>query len=352
MGDAIADKIFGKEPSDNFDIVLELNGKHPAAYKDEIDVYYYITKGRPLEAYTLFCEKGEAAFTGNGYVRTNGFEIDTACKSPWKNLGREIRRNNKLRNSIVSELSEEEITYIVWYIRVATFTNIDDPIISASAIVFLEFCGIDSKQLRVDNLSLKRTRDYITAHKEAGIQDSLINLYLSFPIFGEVSTNSDVQQALSLLEQSTKAIEEPVLQDINLQKTISKWSLVTQFCRAHNLQLSSGHLRELAEKNDWVSFLYEAESQGFGVHQLLKIVEKYFLDASLKEHLGLVLANVMRSSIFSDPNEPNDWGTVLLGNISQLDMLHIILNARKSKFPSKVTFLVCLLKAGTFVSSN
>lgn len=59
----------------------------------------------------------------------------------------------------------------------------------------------------------------------------------------------------------------------------SKWLLVTQYCTVHGIQLSSGHLCELAEQNDWASFLYEAEVQRFPPQQILGIVNNYFTDA-------------------------------------------------------------------------
>jgi hypothetical protein len=67
-----------------------------------------------------------------------------------------------------------------------------------------------------------------------------------------------------------------------IQGGVSKWLLVTQFCAAHDLPLSSGHLCELAEQNEWITFLYEAETQQFPPQQILHIVENYFTDHSLQ----------------------------------------------------------------------
>lgn len=53
----------------------------------------------------------------------------------------------------------------------------------------------------------------------------------------------------------------------------------------------SGLLCELAEQNNWVTFLFEAESQQFPSEQVLHIVEHYFTNVGLREHLSLAIRN-------------------------------------------------------------
>jgi hypothetical protein len=55
----------------------------------------------------------------------------------------------------------------------------------------------------------------------------------------------------------------------------------------------------LAEQNNWITFLYEAESQQFPINQVLHIAEHYFTNVGLREHLSLALRNsILKKEVY------------------------------------------------------
>lgn len=71
------------------------------------------------------------------------------------------------------------------------------------------------------------------------------------------------------------------------------WDLISHFCKAHHMPLSTKHLIYLAECNDWVRFLYEAQEQGFKPDEVHSVIKDNFKDANLRDHLCIVISNMM-----------------------------------------------------------
>jgi hypothetical protein len=162
---------------------------------------------------------------------------------------------------------------------------------------------------------------------------------------------------LYLLEQATRLYNPlpssnssptVVHEDPNL---VSKWFLVSLYCKTHSLPLSAGnaymnpflkivgHLIELAEHNDWVTFLYEAETQGFPPEQVLRIVERHIADSGLGEHLALVILKLMRQK----EENMSEWDRVVIPNPAlPTDIFEIILAARNTRYPAKVLLLCAI----------
>ncbi|KAJ0988045.1 hypothetical protein J5N97_006401 [Dioscorea zingiberensis] len=77
------------------------------------------------------------------------------------------------------------------------------------------------------------------------------------------------------------------------QKDASRhWKLVTTFCQMHNLPLSTKYLALLANDNDWVGFLTEAQMEGFPMDIIIQVAAKEFSDPRLKTHILTVLRSM------------------------------------------------------------
>lgn len=126
--------------------------------------------------------------------------------------------------------------------------------VTTACVTFLELCGLDSQEIRVDveaakriyrfklkekqyildvSISLKSVRKIPPQDEDPKLLREIIELFLSFE-----NDEEKIQNALIMLENATKTY--------TATNGVSKWLLVTQFCAVHHLPLSSGHLRELA----------------------------------------------------------------------------------------------------------
>jgi hypothetical protein len=108
------------------------------------------------------------------------------------------------------------------------------------------------------------------------------------------------------------------------------WDLVVQFCKAHHLPLSPTHLIYLAENNEWVLFLYEAQEHGFTPEQTYTIVKERFKDPHLRDHLCVVLGDMM-----TPPPKPTRTRT----REEEADILQIVYAAHKKPNPGRLLLL-------------
>ncbi|KAM3200587.1 putative protein isoform X4 [Capsicum annuum] len=84
------------------------------------------------------------------------------------------------------------------------------------------------------------------------------------------------------------------------QKAASEhWNLVTTFCQAHQLPVSTRYLALLARDNDWVGFLSEAQIGGYTLEAVMEVALKEFGDARLKSHILTILKSVQSRKKFS-----------------------------------------------------
>jgi len=114
-----------------------------------------------------------------------------------------------------------------------------------------------------------------------------------------------VQRALTLLEDATLALTLDV--DATAKRKQrgagSAWSLVTAFCHTHGLPLSTGHLCELAQANDWVGLLYEAQTQHFPAWQVRHIIKRHIAAPALRSHMLIALRD---KTIDNDDDDDDD----------------------------------------------
>lgn len=132
-----------------------------------------------------------------------------------------------------------------------------------------------------------------------------------------------LQIALQQLEDATKKLSEISPRSPTLPtKSDSCWMLVNQFCKLHGLPLCPTNLIEMARDNDWVMFLFEAQTQGFPPGQLLNIVNQNFQDQALKEHIAVVIRTMVRRQREKDQPQRKPIMTSS-SDLSQLDALFL-----------------------------
>eukprot|EP01114_Cavostelium_apophysatum_P016147 TRINITY_DN4541_c0_g1_i2.p1 TRINITY_DN4541_c0_g1~~TRINITY_DN4541_c0_g1_i2.p1 ORF type:complete len:2374 (-),score=676.40 TRINITY_DN4541_c0_g1_i2:45-7166(-) len=321
--------------------------EHGDQYLDAIDVYYLLSTGRPFEAYELTARDPHAALKGSGKVIANGFVVDIAAMSPYGPNGRLKSQSNENKSATLA-LSESETEYLKYYVRIAGLLNLTNAIITTSCVCYLELCGISTQEIRIDIEAAQRMLSYRTkvdnnkanrspaVHrdpKHANNEDQLkgiVNMFISF------SSPDQLYSALLLLEESTKNFVSP-------NPEVSKWLLVTQFCSVHSLPLSSGHLCELAEKNEWVTFLYEAETQKFPPEQVQHIIENHFSDPALRDQLSVFIQTFTKKS--RSQVDINILNLLRPEDIDDPSTLHEIMLWARSQYDTRSSLLKCSLES-------
>lgn len=180
-------------------------------------------------------------------------------------------------------------------------TNFDNIIVVAACASFLELCGLPAQLLQVDVAALSRISSYINNHdhkdvsihlkpQEAaagkhskgdmmkGLVQGLAEEYTTSGtgiLSGKLVTNSRSRKLLmvilQLLENASLSCDGLKELESNagawlmngvgdgaelraVQRSMSeRWSLVTAFCRGHQLPLSTTYLATIARFNDWVT---------------------------------------------------------------------------------------------------
>ncbi|XP_074956957.1 spatacsin [Phalacrocorax aristotelis] len=169
------------------------------------------------------------------------------------------------------------------YILALSFFSV--PSVVAACVCFLELLGLDSLKLRVDikvaNIIFSyRTRNEESQHNQ--IRDSLV----------EKLKLADSEQAaaaevlISLEEAFWDAVEH---QGIKRTSSDSRrqWSLVMQFCKLHNIRLSTSYLKECAKSNDWLQFIIQAQLYSYQPDEVISILQDF--TPILRDHLTLAL---------------------------------------------------------------
>ena len=336
-----------------------------SSFEDEIDISYYILHARPIQAFDLLMQKKGEAFIGSGYLSNVNISIKLPTPPDFVNIRfvpSSPSRSRSKKHTIL-QLTDDQIQYIKWYCRTLGIMNILNSKVTSSAIIFLELCDIDTRHLRIDFEALRRIYNNYPKNNtpESPIQldnedvnvrlQQLIELFISYHKEYSVYEESIITKCLQLLEISTRTMAESHIDSIIPGNKISKWFLVSKYCQIHKLPLSTGQLRELAEQNNWVQFLYEAETQGFPPNQIQNLIENYINNNSLKEHLSLVITNYIRESNYYNLHNNAPWHqfdalnwdhTVLPNPKVSKNLFPLLITARKTVYPAKVILLASL----------
>ncbi|XP_054071518.1 spatacsin isoform X3 [Rissa tridactyla] len=169
---------------------------------------------------------------------------------------------------------------------VLALSSFSAPSVGAACVCFLELLGLDSLKLRVDikvaNIIFSyRTRNEESQHNQ--IKESLVEK-LTKLADGEKAAAAAV--LISLEEAFWDAVEYQ-----GIKKTSSdsrrQWSLVMQFCKLHNIGLSTSYLKECAKSNDWLQFIIQTQLYSYQPHEVISVLQDF--TPVLQDHLLLAL---------------------------------------------------------------
>ncbi|KAF1489640.1 Spatacsin, partial [Eudyptula minor novaehollandiae] len=170
------------------------------------------------------------------------------------------------------------------YILALSFFSV--PSVGAACVCFLELLSLDSLKLRVDikvaNVIFSyRTRNEESQHNQ--IRESLVEK-LTKLANGEKAAAAEV--LISLEEAFWDAVERQ-----GIKKTSSdsrrQWSLVMQFCKLHNIGLSTSYLKECAKSNDWLQFMIQIQLYSYQPDEVISALQDF--TPILQDHLMLAL---------------------------------------------------------------
>ncbi|NXP91110.1 SPTCS protein, partial [Passerina amoena] len=214
----------------------ELVSRH--AVHERLDCLFYLRHGRPAFAFGTF-------------------------------LGQQLARSKTPRQLVQQAAREAQLLAL---------SSFGVPSVAAACVCFLELLGQDSLGLRV----ALRAASLISSHSPS--RDSLAPGNVFFSPVEKLTKLADGEKAaaaavLSSLEEAFwDAIEQQ-----GIKRTSSdcsrQWSLVVQFCRLHNLGLSTSFLRECARANEWLHFLIQSQLHGHQPAQVSSLGTKLGLGA-------------------------------------------------------------------------
>ncbi|XP_054498298.2 spatacsin isoform X1 [Agelaius phoeniceus] len=211
------------------------------AVLERLDFLFYLRHGRPAFAFGTF-------------------------------LGQQLARSKAPRQLIQQAAREAQLLAL---------SSFGVPSVAAACVCFLELLGQDSLGLRV----ALRAASLISSH--CPTRDSLVEK-LTRLADGEKAAAAAV--LTSLEEAFWDAIEQQ-----GIKRTSSdcrrQWALVMQFCKLHNLELSTSFLRECARSNEWLQFLIQTQLHGYQPAQVLPLLQDF--PAVVQDHLQLALGRLL-----------------------------------------------------------
>ncbi|XP_058397458.1 spatacsin isoform X4 [Diceros bicornis minor] len=167
------------------------------------------------------------------------------------------------------------------------------PSIGAACVCFLELLGLDSLKLRVDMKAANIILSYKCRNEDAPysfIRESLAEK-LSKLAAGEKAT---VEELLVLLEEGVwNSIQQQETKRLSSESS-SQWALVVQFCRLHNMKLSTSYLTECAKGNDWLQFIIHSQLHNYHPEEVKSLLQ--YFSPVLQDHLRLAFENLPSAS--------------------------------------------------------
>ncbi|XP_004504003.1 uncharacterized protein [Cicer arietinum] len=292
---------------------------------------------------------------------------------------------------ILSPLEQREDTLLSSVLSTAIL-HFEDSMLVASCAFLLELCGLSASKMRIDVAVLKRISSF---YKSSETNENLKQLSPNGSVFHAISHEGDVTESLARAladeylhkdspviaskvgassKQSSRALmlvlhhlekaSLPRLIDGNTygswilcgngdgnelrshRKVSSQhWSLVTNFCRLHQLPLSTKYLSVLARDNDWIEFLSEAQIGGYPFDTVVQVASKEFSDPRLRLHMLTVLRGMQSkkkagSASFLDTLEKNSETTFPDENICiPVELFQILAVCEKQKCPGEALLI-------------
>ncbi|NXU43787.1 SPTCS protein, partial [Drymodes brunneopygia] len=196
-------------------------------------------------------------------------------------LGQQLARSKTPRQLILQAAREAQALAL---------SSLSVPSVAAACVCFLELLGLDSLGLRVD----LRAAKMILSHRSSS--EASHHSHIRDPLVEKLTRLADGEKAAAaaLLPSLEEAFWAGIEQQ-GIQRTGSdsrrQWALVMQFCRLHQLELSTSFLRECAKSNEWLQFLIQAQLHGHQAAQVLPLLQDF--PAVLQDHLLLALGKLL-----------------------------------------------------------
>ncbi|KAI7730053.1 hypothetical protein M8C21_020004 [Ambrosia artemisiifolia] len=290
--------------------------------------------------------------------------------------------------TLLSPITSEEESLLSSVMPLAVM-HFEDSVLVASCAFLLELCGLSPSMLQVDIAALRRISSFFKSidHTDNSVQPSfkgsaflegditgsmaraLAEYYLKYNT-GRVKdkhsnpNGKQANRALVLVLQNLEKASLPSLvsgetcgswlmsgdgdgADLRAQQKAASqhWSLVTEFCKMHQIPKSTKYLAVLAKDNDWVGFLSEAQVEGHPFDTVIQVASKEFSDPCLKVHITTVLKgmqsrkNSSSSSNFNSTNKKNEPSFMEDNNYIPVELFGIIADCEKQKNPGEALLL-------------
>ncbi|XP_076902084.1 uncharacterized protein LOC143556706 isoform X1 [Bidens hawaiensis] len=293
-------------------------------------------------------------------------------------------------HTLLSPITPDEESLLSSVMPLAVM-HFEDSVLVASCAFLLELCGLSPSMLQVDIAALRRISSFFKSidHTDNSVQTSFKgSAFLEGDITGSMaralaeyylknyntgvtrekdkysSTNGkQASRALVLVLQNLEKASLPSLvsgetcgswlmsgngdgADLRAQQKAASqhWSLVTEFCKMHQIPLSTKYLAVLAKDNDWVGFLSEAQVEGHPFDTVIQVASKEFSDPCLKVHITTVLKGMQSrkntpSSNFNTTNKKNESSFLEDNNYIPVELFGIIADCEKQKNPGETLLL-------------
>ncbi|XP_071610161.1 spatacsin isoform X1 [Heliangelus exortis] len=203
------------------------------------------------------------------------------------------------------------------------------PSVSAACVCFLELLGLNSLQLRVDIKVANLIFSYRTRKEESGhsqIRESLADK-LTKLAEGEKTAAAEVLNSLE--EAFWDAVEH---QGIKRTSSDSRrqWSLVMQFCKLHNIGLSTSYLQECARASDWLQFIIQTQLYSFQPDEVMSLLQDF--SPVLQDHLMLVVGKL--PSLHPDAESTENRAASVCRSKQADSLFQILLQCQENSSPS------------------
>ncbi|XP_044355717.1 uncharacterized protein [Triticum aestivum] len=289
---------------------------------------------------------------------------------------------------ILAPLSQTERSVLLSVAPLA-ITNFEDSTLVASCTFLLELCGMCTNMLCLDIAALQRISSYynsaqqnkqseLSSPRSSGLhvlshgadiapalaralaEDYVQSDHLQILEQKQTSRGPKREQPsqplIAILEHLERAslplldegrtcgfwllsgIGDASLYRSQQNEASQHWNLVTEFCLAHHLPLSTKYLALLANDNDWVGFLTEAQRAGFPIEVVIGVASKEIKDSRLRTHILTVLKNTLsnrRKSSSNIPSGSRDPSFLSVDGDNPMELFCILAVCEKQKNPGE-----------------
>lgn len=305
--------------------------------ESRVGIEHHLHRGRALAAFNQLLSNRVQKLKSESSRRQHGTPVQGQT-----NIQSDVQM-------LLSPITQSEQLFLSSVVPLA-IVHFADSVLVASCALLLELCGLSPGTLQIDVAALRRIASFnksgpCSNHPQqlsprgssfhSNTCDNNITESLARGLADDYCQNDWFNQAIQKSDQFTTSDRQPsralilVLQHLETsslpssvdgvtcgswlltgngdgvelrsqQKAASEhWNLVTTFCQAHQLPVSTRYLALLARDNDWVGFLSEAQIGGYTLEAVMEVALKEFGDARLKTHILTILKSIQSRKKFS-----------------------------------------------------